>query len=69
MEFCDSYAKPVLLSCDNGGEFSLIEDLKLPHPSEHPQSNGIIERFHKELGKLCRRLLLLHSYMHENVAS
>ena len=54
IEFCDTYAKPMLLSCDNGGEFSLIEDIKIPHPSEHPQANGIIERFHEELGKMCR---------------
>ena len=24
------------------------------NPSEHPASNGVIERFHQELGKLCR---------------
>ena len=48
-----TYAQPSLLSCDNGGEFILIEQQKIPHPSEHPEANGIIERFHEELGKLC----------------
>jgi hypothetical protein len=48
------YSEPELISCDNGGEFELIETTKIPHPSEHPQANGIIERFHRELGKMSR---------------
>ena len=53
-KFCQEYAEPKLISCDNGGEFELIKTTKIPHPSEHPQANGVIERFHKELGKLSR---------------
>ena len=44
--FCQTYAEPSLLSCDNGGEFEYINTPKIPHPSEHPQANGVIERFH-----------------------
>ena len=32
----------------------LINTTKIPHPSEHPQANGVIERLHEELGKLSR---------------
>ena len=63
LEFCDTYAQPSLLSCDNGGEFVLIEQQKIPHPSEHPEANGIIERFHEELGKLCR----IHSSLPDEI--
>jgi hypothetical protein len=52
--FCNKFSEPKLISCDNGGEFELIPTPKIPHPSEHPQANGVIERFHKELGKLSR---------------
>ena len=52
--FCQTYAEPELLSYDNGGEFELITTTKIPHPSEHPQANGVIEYLHKELGKLSR---------------
>jgi hypothetical protein len=52
--FCQLYAEPELISCDNGGEFESIESEKIPHPSEHPQANGVIERFHRELGKTSR---------------
>ena len=38
----------------HGGEFQRINTTKIPHPSEHPQANGVIERLHEELGKLCR---------------
>ena len=54
LEFCHKYAEPNLISCDNGGEFNMIETEKTNHPSEHPAANGIIERFHQELGKLSR---------------
>ena len=54
LEFCDTYAQPALLACDNGGEFIFIEQQKIPHHSEHPEANRLIERFHEELGKLCR---------------
>ena len=65
LEFCDTYAQPSLLSCDNGGEFILIEQQKIPHPSssEHPEANGIIERFHEELGKLGR----IHSSLPDEI--
>jgi len=53
-EFCQIYAEPELISCDNGGEFNLIETEKTNHPSDHPASNGIVERFHQELGKMAR---------------
>jgi len=52
--FCQTYAEPEFISCDNGGEFELINTTKIPHPSEHPQANGVIERLHEELGKLSR---------------
>ena len=52
--FCQTYSEPDFISCDNGGEFESITTAKIPHPSEHPQANGVIERFHEELGKLCR---------------
>jgi hypothetical protein len=54
LEFCCTFSEPELISCDNGGEFNLIETEKTNHPSEHPAANGIIERFHQELGKLSR---------------
>jgi hypothetical protein len=53
-EFCHMFSEPEMISCDNGGEFNLIQTAKTSHPSEHPASNGVIERFHQELGKLCR---------------
>jgi hypothetical protein len=55
-EFCNELTTPEMLSCDNGGEFNLIETYKIPHPSEHPEANAVVERFHKELGKLSRIL-------------
>ena len=52
-KFCAAYATPENILSDNGGEFELI-----PHrdttPSERPQANGKIERFHQELGKMSR---------------
>ena len=68
-EFCDTYATPTLLSCDNGGEFQLIETQRIPHPSEHPQSNGIIERFHEELGKLSRIFSTLPDKVYDKLNS
>jgi len=52
--FCQTYAEPTLLSCDNGGEFEHITTTKIPHPSKHSQVNVVIERFHDELGKISR---------------
>ena len=52
--YCATFSEPELISCDNGGEFEMIETPKIPHPSEHPQANGVVERFHKELGKISR---------------
>ena len=45
---------PTLLSRENQGEFTLLPTNRTPHPLEHPESNAIIERFHEDLGKLCR---------------
>ena len=46
---------PEILLHDGGGEFSLIKASKKNiSVSYHPQQNGIIERWHKELGKMCR---------------
>ena len=63
------YATPTLLSCDNGGEFQLIETQRIPHPSEHPQSNGIIEQFHEELGKLSRIFSTLPDNVYDKLNS
>jgi len=51
-KFISLYAEPVWLSCDNGSEFSLIQTPRTLHPAEHPESNGKLERYHKELGKM-----------------
>ena len=32
----------------------MIKTEKTNHPSEHPAANGVIERFHQELGKMSR---------------
>ena len=40
--------------CDNGPEFNYIEGDKILSPSDHPQANSILERFHRELAKMCR---------------
>jgi hypothetical protein len=53
-EYLSKFAEPSWVSCDNGTEFNLISTQKTCHSSEHPQSNGIIERYHLELGKLSR---------------
>jgi hypothetical protein len=53
-KFCKLFEEPLLLSCDNGREFALIETVRIDNPSYHPQSNGVIERFHLELGKQSR---------------
>jgi hypothetical protein len=52
--FCAAHQEPSLISCDNGKEFSLITTPRINNPSYHPQSNGILERFHRELGNHCR---------------
>jgi transposase InsO family protein len=53
-EYCNLFQEPLLISSDNGGEFSLIETAKIHNPSYHPQANGVVERFHLELGKQSR---------------
>ena len=53
-EFCATHQEPLLISCDNGGEFNLIETPKINNPYYHLQANSGIERFHLELGKQCR---------------
>jgi len=53
-EYCQTFAEPLLISCDNGSEFNLIQTERTNHPSEHPAANGVIERYHQELGKLAR---------------
>ena len=52
-KFCAAYAAPHKILSDNGGEFSLIPN-RITTPSERPQANGKIERFHQELGKISR---------------
>jgi hypothetical protein len=52
--FCNQHQIPDLICCDNGPEFNLIPTQKIDNPSFHPQSNGILERLHREVGKLCR---------------
>ena len=52
--------EPDVLVYDGRPEFSEIKDLLQekqkdnPSPAYHPQANGILERWHKELGKMCR---------------
>jgi hypothetical protein len=53
-EFCASFGKPSLISCDNGTEFNLIDTTRISNPSYHPQANGVVERFHLELAKQSR---------------
>ena len=50
-KFCGAYATPENILSDNGGEFELIPN-RVTTPSERPQANGKIERFHQELGML-----------------
>jgi hypothetical protein len=50
-EFCRNFKEPQYVSCDNGKEFAFIPTKKIDNPSYHPQANGVIERFHRELGK------------------
>ena len=52
-KFCAAYAEPENILSDNGGEFALIPKRDTT-PSERPQANGKIERFHQELGKIAR---------------
>jgi len=52
-KFCAAYATPEQILSDNGGEFELIPNRNTT-PSEQPQANGKIERYHQELGKLSR---------------
>ena len=52
--FCSQHKEPDLISCDNGPEFNMIETEKIDNPSFHPQSNGVLERLHREVGKQCR---------------
>ena len=49
-----TFNKPTHILCDNGGEFEGIQSDKLTTPSNHPQANSILERFHKELAVMCR---------------
>jgi hypothetical protein len=67
--FISLYAEPVWLSCDNGSEFSLITTPRTLHPSEHPESNGVLERFHKELGKMARILEAQPDLIYERLNS
>jgi len=47
--------EPEILLHDGGGEFTLIEaENKEITAAYHPQQNGILERWHKELGKISR---------------
>ena len=47
--------EPDILLHGGGGEFTLVEaTTKHISAAHHPQQNGILERWHKELGKMCR---------------
>ena len=55
MKFGSLYLAPHKIVCNNGGKFEKIpEDLKLSAPANHPQANSVLERFHRELGVMCR---------------
>ena len=49
-----TFDEPLYVLCDNGGEFEGIKTEKLTTPSNHPQSNSILERFHKKMAVMCR---------------
>ena len=66
-EYISKFAEPVWISCDNGTEFNLITTQKTSHSSEHSQSNGIIERYHLELGKLSRIFETTLDMIHERL--
>jgi len=51
--FCAAYAEPENILSDNSGEFALIPKQDTT-PSERPQANGKIERFHQELRKIAQ---------------
>ena len=53
-KFCALFQEPENIFSDNGKEFALITVNRNTTPADYPQANGKIERFHKELGKLCR---------------
>jgi len=48
------FDEPEHVLCDNGGEFEEIQTDKLTTPSNHPQANSVLERFHKELAVMSR---------------
>ena len=47
--FCFKFAEP-----DNAPEFTLLPTYRSTTPAYHPQANGSIERFHKEVGVMSR---------------
>ena len=53
-EWISIFGEPDQILCDNGGEFEGIQTDKLTTPSNHPQANSVLERFHKELAVMCR---------------
>ena len=54
LESVSLYGSPDFLIADNQFNF-LNERYKiLSTPSNHPQANGVLERFHKELGNMSR---------------
>eukprot|EP00639_Heterosigma_akashiwo_P010863 CAMPEP_0206374174 /NCGR_PEP_ID=MMETSP0294-20121207/8160_1 /ASSEMBLY_ACC=CAM_ASM_000327 /TAXON_ID=39354 /ORGANISM="Heterosigma akashiwo, Strain CCMP2393" /LENGTH=773 /DNA_ID=CAMNT_0053821919 /DNA_START=245 /DNA_END=2567 /DNA_ORIENTATION=- len=52
--FVAMFAPPRMIICDNGPQFTKITTPRVPTPSYSPQSNGLVERMHKELGNHCR---------------
>ena len=52
--FTSMFDRPKRVLLDNGPEFSKISVPKVPTPVSSPQSNGIVERLHRELGNYCR---------------
>jgi len=52
--FVSMFAVPLRVLCDNGPEFARITVDKVPSPVYSPQSNGLVERLHKEIGNHCR---------------
>ena len=56
LRFCALYATPKAIFSDNGPEFSQIPVQRDTTPANYPQANGKLERLHRELGKLCKRI-------------
>jgi RNase H-like domain found in reverse transcriptase/Reverse transcriptase (RNA-dependent DNA polymerase) len=51
-EFTSLYGSPQFILHDN--QFNFLPGNHISSPANHPQANATLERFHKELGNMCR---------------